>query len=266
MEPHAFVIPVYQESVFLKDCIESLLQQTIPSRIVITTSTPSAYTRAVAQQYDLEYYVNPDIKTGIAQDWNFALGKAGTKWATIAHQDDTYASDYTQNLLRRTNSSALIAFTDSLDNVNGKVRGISLNALIKKILLFPFIFNSSIENKFLKKLILSFGDPICCPSVAFNLENLAEFSFSDRFIVVLDWHAWFTLASTPGQFIFVNKKLVTHRIHSDSETSANLLNGIRKKEELEMFSLIWGPTMAKVISYFYTLAYFANRTSGSIER
>ena len=39
---HTFVVCAYKESPYLGECIESLLQQTKKSRILISTSTPNA--------------------------------------------------------------------------------------------------------------------------------------------------------------------------------------------------------------------------------
>ena len=38
---HTFVVCAYKESPYLGECIESLLQQTKKSRILISTSTPN---------------------------------------------------------------------------------------------------------------------------------------------------------------------------------------------------------------------------------
>ena len=40
---HTFAICAYKESPFLEECIQSLLGQTIPSTIIIVTSTDNAY-------------------------------------------------------------------------------------------------------------------------------------------------------------------------------------------------------------------------------
>lgn len=46
---HTFAICAYKESPFLEECIQSLLGQTIPSTIIIVTSTDNAYIQNMAE-------------------------------------------------------------------------------------------------------------------------------------------------------------------------------------------------------------------------
>lgn len=263
---HTFVIPAYKESVYLENCIQSLLAQSVKSEIIITTSTPSDFLEQIAEKYSLPYHINHN--PGIANDWNFALSKAQTPYATIAHQDDIYESLYIESILKTVNDKntggPLILFTGYYDLVNGKARPVSLNSVVKKTLLFPFAFKNSINSQFAKKLLLSFGDPVCCPTVAFNLKALKDFSFSRDFTCVLDWYAWYQLAKKEGRFCFINKKLVGHRIHSESETSAQIALGKRRSEEQQMFQMIWGNRMAKIISWIYSLGHADNKIKADI--
>ncbi|MFV7878501.1 glycosyltransferase family 2 protein, partial [Enterococcus faecium] len=124
-------------------------------------------------------------------------------------------------------------FTDYKDIVETSVRNISLNHFIKKILLSPFLLKPNIHSPFIKKLILSFGDPIGCPTVTYNSSMLKKFSFSHDYSCILDWAAWYAIASQKGSFYYINKSLMLHRIHTASETSNLIKNGIRKKEEAD---------------------------------
>jgi glycosyltransferase involved in cell wall biosynthesis len=263
---HTFVIPAYKESFYLENCIQSLLAQSVKSEIIITTSTPSNFIAKIAEKYSLPYHINHN--PGIANDWNFALSKAHTPYATIAHQDDIYEPAYTENILKSVNckssESPLILFTGYYDLVNSKTRQVSLNSVVKKTLLFPFAFKSYISSQFAKKLLLSFGDPVCCPTVAFNLQALKDFSFSTEYTCVLDWYAWYQLAKQPGIFCFINKKLVGHRIHLESETSAQIALGKRRSEERQMFQMIWGNRMAKIFSWIYSLGHADNKIKADI--
>jgi len=259
---HTFVIPVYKQSPYLEQCIQSLLNQTVKSAIILTTSTPTDFSKQVAEKYGFPYFVNDN--GGIANDWNFALSKASTQWATIAHQDDIYEPDFTNELLKSANSDTLIAFTDYEDLVDGKTRKSNLNSVVKKALLFPFVFKKNIRSTSLKKSILIFGDPICCPSVSFNLDALGNFRFSPEFTVALDWYAWYQLAKKHGSFCFINEKLMKHRIHAESETTLKLSEGKRRQEELQMFKMIWGDKIARIFSWIYTLGYADNKLKADL--
>jgi len=259
---HTFTIPAYKESPFLESCILNLKKQAVHSKIIITTSTPTETTRRIAEKYNIEYFINNSGKNGIGNDWNFALSKVKTKLATIAHQDDIYNIYYTQNIIAAAekNKNSLIFFTDYQDLVGNKIRKKSLNYLVKKTLLLPFLLKSTHESNFLKKSILVFGDAICCPSVTFNLEKIKDSNnlFSPTHKCVLDWLAWLKLANYKGNFTFINKKLIQHRIHESSETSVSLHSGIRAQEEFEVFKSIWGNKIAKLIMWFYSFGHKDN--------
>lgn len=263
MKDHVFIIPVYGESPYLEKCILSLLAQTVKSTVIMTTSSPSVFTRNLASAYGLSYRVNDRSQTGIAADWNFALAESEAGLVTIAHQDDIYEPEYAESVIRRVKNAGLqnvlLVFTGYSDLVGTSNRRYSLNAVIKKSLLWPFILKNTISHSFFKKLILLFGDPICCPTVTLNMSKLSDFRFSDAFNCALDWHAWYGLAGLPGAFIFINQKLVKHRIHQESETVNQLNTGGRKAEELRIFEMIWGRLPALFLASIYTLGHKENQ-------
>lgn len=254
---HTFVIPVYKESPYLEFCITNLQKQTVKSTIIITTSTPTEQTRRIAKKYNINYYTYKGEKTGIGNDWNFALSKVKTMYATIAHQDDIYEPTYTESVIKEQKSTLI--FTDYYDLIGTKKRLFSLNYAVKKILLFPFLFKRTYSSYFFKKSILLFGDPICCPSVTFNLKNINNINlFSPNYKCALDWVTWLKLAKEKGSFTYINKRLVQHRIHQDSETTISLNSGVRKEEELKIFKSIWGSSMAKCLSFLYSIGHKDN--------
>ena len=63
-----FAICAYKESPYLEDAILSALEQTIPVKILIATSTPSAYIENIARKYDLPYFVNTEHQTECLED------------------------------------------------------------------------------------------------------------------------------------------------------------------------------------------------------
>lgn len=262
MTDHTFTIPVYQTSAYLEECIRHLQAQSVGSHIILTTSTPTKETQLIAGRYQLPYYINPEKDAGIARDWNFALKSATTSLVTIAHQDDIYAPDYTASILKYfkqyDSSKPLMAFTNYQDIVDGKLREGGLNAVVKQLLLLPFLFTACVKSRSLKKFLLKFGDPICCPSVTFNKEALDDFAFSADFQCALDWMAWYELARRDGAFIYINKNLIQHRIHAESATTYQLKNGLRRQEEQQLFEIMWGKRLAKLLMRFYTLGHRDN--------
>ena len=95
---HTFAISAYGKSVYLEECIRSLLRQSVVSDIIMCTSTDNSHIRGLADKYKIKLYVREGV-SGIAEDWNFAYSKADSELVTIAHQDDIYSKYYTKTLL-----------------------------------------------------------------------------------------------------------------------------------------------------------------------
>ena len=206
MSNHTFVICAYKESEYLEECIASLKRQNIVSNIIMATSTPNPMIKELSEKYTIPLYINKG-ESGITQDWNFALGNVKTRYATIAHQDDIYEPDYTQKILNYMENSnmPLIAFSDYYELRNG--RKILDNSIlkIKKMMLLPLRFSVFRSSRFVRRRVLSLGDPICCPSVTFCMDNLPQLIFSHGFRSCEDWEAWEKISRLKGDFLYMSR-------------------------------------------------------------
>ena len=250
---HTFVICAYKESPYLGECISSLLKQTVKSRILIVTSTPNEYITRTAAEYELPVIVNKG-QGGIVQDWNFAYKQADTPYVTIAHQDDVYFPDYTEQMLRqmRKEKRPLIWFSDYAEIRNGQIVKNNKLLHIKRMMLLPLRIKGFWKSRFIRRRVLSFGCPICCPSVGFAKANLPETVFQVGFRSAEDWQAWESLSRLKGSFIYNKTTLVGHRIHEDSETSHILQDDQRKQEDYTMFCKFWPKWIARLLTRAYS--------------
>ena len=250
---HTFVICAYKESPYLGRCISSLLKQTVKSEILIVTSTPNEYISKIADKYDVPLIVN-NGQGGIVQDWNFAYKQANTPYVTIAHQDDIYFPKYTEQMLRamRFVKKPLIWFCDYAEVRNEKI--VKKNKLLqtKRVMLLPLRIKPFWKSRFVRRRVLSFGCPICCPSVAFAKENLPNTVFKVGFRSAEDWQAWESLSKIKGSFIYNKNILMGHRIHEDSETSHILHDNQRKQEDYTMFCKLWPKWIARILTRAYS--------------
>jgi len=252
---HTFVIPAYGDSPHIEECICSLKSQTIKSRIQIVTPTPSPFIERISIKYGIPFIVNR-YSEGIASDWSFAYRNCSTKYVTIAHQDDIYLPAYTEPCLSVAEScpDALIIFTNYSElRKEGSVFS-GINFFVKGLLVVPFLFKKNISSSFIKKKILSFGNPICCPTVMFNKENIGFLEFSNDFSVSLDWYEWLKLSKKNGSFVYVKKSTLLHRIHEKSASSLTIRSLVRKKEDQAIFATIWPSFLAKIFTNLYYLA------------
>lgn len=249
---HTFVICAYKESEYLEECILSLKNQNVLSKIIMETSTPNNYIESLAEKYEIPLYVNPH--GGITQDWNFGLSKIETKYATIAHQDDVYEPAYAEKILEAFEGSkkALIAFSDYGELRDGKKVCDTQMLNIKRLMLSPLRIKAFKGSKFVRRRILSLGDSISCPAVSFDLERLERPIFKDGFRSCEDWEAWEMISRMDGDFLYVPEALMYHRIHEESATTAIIQDNARVEENYIMYCKFWPKPIAKLINKFYT--------------
>lgn len=249
---HTFVICAYKESVYLEECIKSVICQREYSDVILATSTPSGYISDLCQKYNISMYVNEGEK-GITQDWEFALSLVKTPIATITHQDDIYYKNYAKKLVGAyiKNPNMLIFFSDYHEIRNGMIVKNNKILSIKRFMLLPLRFDMLKNSKWVRRMVLSFGCPICCPSVGFCLENLPRPLFFNHFRTNEDWEAWERYSMLDGAFIYEYHPLMAHRIHSESETSAAINDTGRGHEDYEMFRKFWPDSIARLLTEKY---------------
>lgn len=254
---HTFVICAYKESKYLEECIESLLNQSIKSNIIMCTSTPNDYINEMARKYNIELFINKGER-GIGQDWNFAVSQAKTDLVTVAHQDDTYNQNYLEEIIKHVGNKKnwSIAFGDYEEIKNGQVIPLTQNLKIKKTLQKPL--KKYGEKKWAKKFALKFGSAICCPCVTINTKITGKKPYKIELKCDLDWDTWYELSRKDESFIYINRPIMKHRIHEESETTNLIVNNTRLDEDLIMLEKFWPKPIAKFIMHFYKKAIKTN--------
>lgn len=258
-----FVILAYKESPYLPRCIESLRQQTVPVRLVISTSTGNGFIDETAERFGI-----PVIKHelhGIANDWNAALSCAATNLVTLAHQDDIYDPSYAESILdafekaRQGGERPQILFTDYYEIRGTKKVYDNKNLKVKRKLLRPLLFVKKRGSTAAKRGCLCFGNAICCPAVTYVMENLPFPLFKEGFGSNIDWQAWEKISREQGSFIYIPQQLMGHRIHEESTTTALIENNERGREDFAMLRRFWPSWIASLIEKFYARAEDSNQ-------
>lgn len=254
---HTFVICAYKESPYIEECIQSCVSQNSVeeslSEVIVYTSTPNAYLENLVKKYNLALYTSSGGSIG--KDWNNALSYVNTPLATIVHQDDIYLPSYGTRIIDEfTNKKRLdlnIVFCDYKECDNkGNLKPRNINLKIKQ---FALKFMSISNNKMYQRRIYAMGNFICCPSVTYNLKRLKNFKFNENLKMTLDWDAWERIMKMPGNVKFIDEKLMFHRIHEDSETTANTKDKTREEEEFLMYKRYWGENISRILMKFYVL-------------
>ena len=267
---HSFAVCAYGESPYLEACLRSLKAQTVPSEILICTSTPNSHIERLAAKYGIPLRVR-DVQReggarGIGADWNYAFRSAGGDYVTLAHQDDMYEKHYTEAVLREAERwPDMDLFTCPAVTVkNGRPEKIpGLPEIVKTILRVPLRFRSLSHLTWVKRLVLRFGNPVICPSVAYRksaVEAMMESStgpFSETRKFILDWEFLFDLAAAGGRWICDETPRMFYRVHGGAATAECIRDHAREREEEEMFRKLWPRKAADLILKFYRRSYDA---------
>ena len=271
---HTFVICAYKESPYIEECIQSLQNQTIESKILLATSTPCEYLERMCEEYGIPYYVR-NGQSNISLDWEYALSVADTEYVTIAHQDDVYGDTYAETVLQAVRMEGergrqpLILFSDYWELIGNDKFENRTNLKIKRLLLHP-LKNAARQSKvFWKRWVLRFGNAICCPSVTYHVSAIHRYMehdkranlFQKHFRSNVDWETWEWLSRKDGTFVYMPQFLMAHRIHEDSETTATIEEHQRGKEDYEVFCKFWPGWLARCLTGAYSESEKGNRVN-----
>ena len=257
---HTFVVCAYKESPYLEECIQSLIDQTIKSNILITTSTPNAHIENIAKKYEIPVKVN-EGESGIVQDWNVAYRQVNTDYLTIAHQVDIYLENYVEGFYQKINNvkNPLIYFCNYGEIRNGIAVDNNRLLSVKRIMLKPLEWKRTWNSIWVRRRVLSLGCGICCPSVIYNKKLIKQPPFEVQYRSDEDWQAWEKLSRKKGAFVYNPEIGMRHRVHEESETSIILNDGARAREDYEMFCKFWPRFIAKVLVRFYSSSEKSNQ-------
>jgi len=254
---HSFVICAYKEQPHLEDCIKSLKNQTLKSRIIISTSTPNDFIESISKKYKVDLRINKKTK-GHIKDFCFAYEQADTKYVTLCHQDDIYYENFAEEVVKKMEKSQnpLIAFTNYNEIRNNKKIKFNKLLFIKRLINFPLLIFK--KNKKIRLFTLSIGNAICAPTVTYNKELIEKPVTESKLKANMDWDTWIHLAKKEGSFVYIKKQLLGRRIHEESLTTNVIQNNVMREENKEIFSRFWNPTITNFLTKLYSISEKSN--------
>jgi len=262
-DDHTFVIMAYQVCPYLEECISSIMNQTVLGHVIMSTSTPNEYIVGLAEKYNLPLAVNKGRGDGWGNNC-FAYDQAKTKLVTLCHQDDYYRPQYLERALKQANRGGqmIILYTDYFEDRGGTEVHTNKLLRVKRLMNFPLRFRPLQSCKWLRRLILSLGNPVCQPAVTYNKTVIpALYKFSDESSTVGDWLLWISAAKLSGDFIYCPEQLMAHRIWEGSGTTETIDDGTRSRDEHKIFSLMWPAFIAKCLTRLYSSAQKSNQNA-----
>ncbi len=254
---HAFVVCAYGKSKYLEQCVKSVVGQSVPTTVLICTSTPSEYIYNIARKYDVPVHIR-EGKSDIRDDWNFAYNLPDTDYVTVAHQDDVYHRDYVKYMttkLEECERDDVIMYLTGYRPLKGGKVSLDVNCMLRAFLRYPLRFKCLRDKAFVRKLCLSFGNSICCPTVTYNKSKLGANVFTSDMKFNIDWDTFYKLALLPGEFVYESKSLTLYRIHDEATSKAFIDNNNRILEDTQMFDKFWPDWVVNILMKFYVKAY-----------
>ena len=261
MSRHTFAICAYGQSPYLRECIESTLDQTQSgSEVYIATSTPSEWLDGLATEYGLPVYVNHGER-GIGQDWNFAVGCATGDYVTVAHQDDVYCRRYVEVAcaMLDDDESAIVFFSNYGELRNGEPVDDNKLLSTKRRLLAGLADGRNAHSKRARRRAMSLGNAYCCPSATLNMRVVPSPPFHTGMKSNLDWDTWERLSRLDGGFYYSSEILMYHRIHEGSTTTSLIEDNTRSAEDYEMLCRFWPRPVAGLINRVYGMSEKSNK-------
>lgn len=215
----SIIIPVYNGSNYLKEAIDSALNQTYEDVEVIVVndgSNDNGETEKIAKSYGdkIRYYYKEN--GGVASALNYGIKTMSGDYFSWLSHDDVYFPEkiQTQIGMLKFYSSPVIYYSDFefIDKNSDFLR-------IKKSKSFT-------KNKFRISLITSHkihGCTLLIPKECFEKYG----NFNEKLMTVQDYELWFRFAKQ-YEFIYIPKVLIKSRLHKSQ--GSHKLNSIKVKE------------------------------------
>ena len=208
-------LPTYNGEVYLREAIQSVLQQTYSAfEVVVVDDASTDRTMQILREFTdprVRIYQNPRRK-GIPGNWNVAAGLARGEYVCIFHQDDVMLAD---NLARK------MAFFESDPHLS-LVHSLATPIIESDAPSCPGDWIEKADTDFVeegeeyfRKLLLQ-GNCICAPTVLVRRSQLRTVGgFNEALGYTCDYEMWMKLC-LEGRVGFIHDALVGYRWHADN--------------------------------------------------
>lgn len=217
----SIIIPVYNGSNYLKEAIDSALNQTYKEIEIIVVndgSTDKGKTKKIAKSYGnkIKYYKKRN--GGVASALNYGIKKSTGDYISWLSHDDLYKSNKIEEemiLLNKLENKNSIIFSDYefIDENDEILENINIGAKI-----------ASVDKYFVFYKRLISGISLLIPKS--KLIDCGLFDIQKRY--TQDYDMWYKLIKTTD-FYYLNKNLVKVRLHS--QQSSNTCEGVSNESE-----------------------------------
>jgi glycosyltransferase involved in cell wall biosynthesis len=229
--PVSVCIPTYNGAKYLRECLDSVLSQTLTNfEVLIIDDQSSDTTLSIAEEYAqkdgrIRVRQNPQ-NLGLVENWNQCVELAQGEWIKFVFQDDLIAPTCLEKLLSACSGNDQIVFCNRTFLFEADVSQSTKAGYLD--LPSPTKFFGNITRRIsareftqaaLKDVSLNIvGEPTV---TLIKKDAFQRFgSFNQRLIQLCDFEYWTRIASNVG-IVYVPENLASFRVHDHSTTSKN---------------------------------------------
>jgi len=208
-------IPTYNSARFLRESLDSIVNQTYPNKEIIISDNASTdetenITKEYVKKYKIKYFRN-EKNIGAETNFTRCIELANGEFIAIFHADDLYMPDIVQKQVQLFQENSFVGavftranFINNYSKIIGESK-LPIELRDKRIYYFPEIFLSILSN-------LNF---LICPSAMIRSKTYKELMpfDGDRFETSADLDMWLRILERQPIAI-LNRKLMSHRINS----------------------------------------------------
>jgi glycosyltransferase involved in cell wall biosynthesis len=216
-------IPTYNRAHYLKEAIESVLNQTYTDyELLVVDNASTDNTEEVVKSFNDKRikYIKNEKNIGMVNNWNKCIDLAQGKYLIIFHDDDIMKPELLEkeiNILNRYDDVVIVATNVTLideDNNVLKRKNIRINEdiIFKKE---DFIRKIYKENLYLP-----------CPTVMMRLSFINKYNlrFEEEVGLGCDTYLWFKINLLPKKIYLINKSYLYYRLHKDQDSFKNFID------------------------------------------
>lgn len=229
MDKVSILIPVYNREKYIKETVESALNQTYQNiEVIIVDNLSTDNTWDILQKLDkldrrVKIFQNSE-NLGPVKNWSRCFSEASGKYAKILWSDDKIAPDFIEKTLPFLSSDTNVGFVFTRTKIFNNTGGVNDNIYsIGKSGVYP-------RNKYISGVLLSYHFPVSPGCALFRLSDLIDSlvldvpnkvgAKSSMHGIGSDLLLFLMVLNKYNKFAFVDESLSLFRDHSDSISSS----------------------------------------------
>ncbi len=232
----SIIIPVYNGGNYMKEAIDSAINQTYKNIEIIVVndgSTDGGETERIALSYGdkIKYFTKEN--GGCASALNYGISKMSGEWFSWLSHDDVYYPQKVESAIQCikqnnfTDGKTIIMCSSDVINASGEVV-----SRIKRPAKMGFYTSNEMFNRMMK------GNGLngCALLISKNAIDEAG-KFSTKYVYILDWIYWMELCLLDYGFFAYDSVLVKNRKHA-SQVSVKKRNRLHEETRAYLLQLI----------------------------